>query len=152
MTDSLDADQFQVEVTARALIIKDDHLLLVSNDGKIWYLPGGRLEPSESLQDCVAREVYEETGLLVVAGDLLHVFEYLEVEYRRHKVECCFLARLEAGELSGGWADIDGPVSHIKFFQQAEMEGALVYPEFLRTGAWRAHVRSSGHVYVGLER
>ena len=38
--------------------------LLVSDDGRTWYTPGGRLVPGESLKDCVVREVHEEAGQL----------------------------------------------------------------------------------------
>jgi ADP-ribose pyrophosphatase YjhB (NUDIX family) len=36
-----------------------------------WSIPGGRLEPDESLTDAVVREVREETGLQVTVGPLL---------------------------------------------------------------------------------
>jgi 8-oxo-dGTP diphosphatase len=143
---------FQIAVTARALITRGDELLLVSNEGKIWYTPGGRLNPGESLQDCLRREVYEETGLHVKVGNLVHVFEYWEAEHRRHKVECYFLAELEAGELDGAWKDIDGPVSQIRFFSPADLkDGALVYPEFLKDGDWMRPDLGRG-VYRGFER
>jgi 8-oxo-dGTP diphosphatase len=36
----------------------------------LWTVPGGRLEPGETLAQGVAREVREETGLVVEVGAL----------------------------------------------------------------------------------
>ncbi|WP_327097089.1 NUDIX hydrolase [Nocardia vinacea] len=147
--DSDATNQFQIQVTARALVTRGEDLLLVSNDGRVWYTPGGRLQPGESLHDCIRREVHEETGLHVTAGELVHVFEYWEAEHHRHKVECYFLARLESGELDQDWADLDGPVEHMRFFTPAEVRAAEhIYPQFLKKGQWR----TGKDIYMGFEK
>lgn len=40
-----------------------------TNPGK-WDLPGGKLAPGENLQDAVVREVWEETGISIVPGEI----------------------------------------------------------------------------------
>ena len=52
---------------ARAVIFDDRRrvLLIRRGDNKQWALPAGGMEPGESVTECMAREVWEETGLLV---------------------------------------------------------------------------------------
>jgi ADP-ribose pyrophosphatase YjhB (NUDIX family) len=40
-----------------------------------WSIPGGMLELGEKLRDGIAREVLEETGLIVEVGEVLDVFD-----------------------------------------------------------------------------
>jgi len=58
-----------------AIAIRDGALLLVRRGhapsrGR-WSLPGGRVEPGETPQDALVREIAEETGLIVEVGDLV---------------------------------------------------------------------------------
>jgi 8-oxo-dGTP diphosphatase len=55
----------------RLLLIKRGH----EPGAGLWSLPGGRIEPGETDQQAVAREVLEETGLTVECRDLLAVVE-----------------------------------------------------------------------------
>ena len=49
--------------SARALVLRGEDVLVVREpDGGRHLLPGGRLEPGESIEDALRREVLEETG------------------------------------------------------------------------------------------
>ena len=73
-----------------ALARKDDAVLLIKKArgpyiGK-WDLPGGRLEFGEKPVEGLAREVLEETGLVVQASNLVDVFSH-SVVYQPAGVE-----------------------------------------------------------------
>jgi 8-oxo-dGTP diphosphatase len=58
-----------------AIAIRNGALLLIRRGhapsrGR-WSLPGGRIEPGESAQDALVREMAEETGLTVEVGELV---------------------------------------------------------------------------------
>jgi len=67
-------------VCAVGAFIFDGDRVLVIQRGKppgagLWSIPGGKLEPNETLAQAVAREVREETGLVVEVGPLAAVVE-----------------------------------------------------------------------------
>jgi 8-oxo-dGTP pyrophosphatase MutT (NUDIX family) len=71
-------------VGAAALILdKHDRLLLLRRtDNGCWGIPGGTLEPGESLLDTVKRETLEETGLEIDSLTLFDLFSGPELYYR----------------------------------------------------------------------
>ena len=67
-----------VREACRAIIVKDDKILL-SHETKddVWMIPGGGREIGETEEDCVIREVSEETGYLFKPTEfVLQIDEY----------------------------------------------------------------------------
>ena len=52
-------------VSAKAIIVVDNKLLLIRENGNHWDLPGGGIEHLEDIDVALKREVKEETGLNV---------------------------------------------------------------------------------------
>ena len=67
-----------VAAAVSAFMVHDGHLLLTRRAhapaAGTLDLPGGFVDPDESLEDALARELHEELALTVVAGDLRYMF------------------------------------------------------------------------------
>ncbi len=62
-----------------AIVDGDGRILLIEQarpSGRQWRLPGGGVEPGESMAEAAAREAREESGLVVRVGRLVALDEY----------------------------------------------------------------------------
>jgi 8-oxo-dGTP diphosphatase len=90
-------------VCAVGAFVFDGGRVLVIERGKppgegLWSVPGGKLEAGETLAAAVAREVLEETGLVVEVGPLVCAIERIGDDY--HFVILDYLARAIGGGLA----------------------------------------------------
>jgi 8-oxo-dGTP pyrophosphatase MutT (NUDIX family) len=71
-------------VSIKGVVVRDGQVLLLRNERDEWELPGGRIELGETPQQCVAREIQEETGWAVRTGPVLDSWMYHITVARRH--------------------------------------------------------------------
>src|ERR1700721_179911 len=63
-------------VSVKGVAAQDGLVLLLENERDEWELPGGKLELGEDPQECVVREISEETGWQVSPGPILDCWQY----------------------------------------------------------------------------
>src|SRR5262249_10361283 len=83
-----------INVAAGLVFHKGKLLITLRHDdshlGGLWEFPGGKLEPGETFEQCLVRELREELGIEVIVGELI---ENLTHEYPGKTVHlrffCC---------------------------------------------------------------
>ena len=148
---SLSGMDFGVRVAA--VVAREGRLLLVRHEkpdrDPYWVLPGGRLEPGETIPECAAREVMEETGLRAEFSGVLYVGEFLREG--RHTVDVTVrMIPDDAAEASLGTdpevaPDAEPTLRELRWVGVEELRGIELLPTTLKErllrdapGGWAA--------------
>ncbi|MDM7255191.1 MAG: NUDIX hydrolase [Paracoccus sp. (in: a-proteobacteria)] len=130
-------------LAVRAAILHDDLLLMVNaypaGGRALWCLPGGGVEPGQSLPQTVTREVYEECGLRIRPGAPILVNEFHDPGTGFHQVELIFRAALEPGQaLPERWDDPARVVHDRRWVSRAALAALPHKPDRLAEAVWGA--------------
>ncbi len=98
----IDTNQDRKRIEVVAAIIQDGDKIFVTQRGygefkDGWEFPGGKMEPGETAQEALVREIKEELDTEIAVGDLIDTVEYDYPKF--HLTMHCFLCTIISGDL-----------------------------------------------------
>ncbi|AWB45678.1 ADP-ribose pyrophosphatase [Paenibacillus sp. CAA11] len=117
---------------ACVLLCSHQRLLLQRRtDNGLWGLPGGSMEPGETLEEVAIRELLEETGLKAKSLELFHIFSGQELYYKYpHGDEVYNVVTAYVCTAYDGIPKVDGDeVQELRFFSYSEIPMELSPPD-----------------------
>lgn len=127
-------------VRVGAIVERAGEILLVQHAklgrGPYWVLPGGRLEPGETIPECATREVKEEVGLETRFVEIRYVSEFMQAG--RHTIDLTVrVALLSEQEARLGYDPEVMPGSEptlkeLRWLRPEEMSKLPLLPESLK--------------------
>lgn len=95
-------------VTVDAVIFRESNsgwmILLIKRGNDpykdMWALPGGFIDMNETLEEAIARELFEETGLENMKLEQLHTFSTVNRDPRHRTISTVFWGIIQSSEIS----------------------------------------------------
>ena len=126
-------------VSIKGVFVEAGRVVLLENDRDEWELPGGRLEPGEAPETCLAREFAEELGAVVVVAGIIDCWVYEVLPGRKVVIVTYGVERRDREELR-----VSDEHRRFGLFNLHEIE-ALPIPEGYRRSIRAWFARSGQH-------
>jgi 8-oxo-dGTP diphosphatase len=127
-------------VRVAAVLEREGALLLVRHQkpdrDPYWVLPGGRLEPGETIPECASREVAEETGLTASFSGVLYLSEFLREG--RHTIDVVARMALEGNAEASLGSDpevapgTEPTLTEVRWVSVEELRGIQLLPDSIK--------------------
>lgn len=132
---------FKWRITGCAIIIQDDSLLMILDtlheDTKLFELPGGGVEPHESIHEGIIREVKEETGYTINITEAVPFF--ITENYFQHPRDKTFYHSINVFYKAGLTSDaqdkkfintvIENEIAEVKWIQLNDLSDSnIIFP------------------------
>ncbi|MDQ0229917.1 ADP-ribose pyrophosphatase YjhB (NUDIX family) [Metabacillus malikii] len=125
-----------MRVKGCAVILKDQSILLVEfhdENGLHYNLPGGGVEPGETIMEAVVREAKEEASIDIEVGELAFIYEYAphrnNHKYgKTHSLSLMFECKIINGTTPELPQKPDLHQTDVKWIPLAKLNDVILYP------------------------
>jgi 8-oxo-dGTP diphosphatase len=117
-----------IRIRVAAVIIENNKILLIAhknNDKIYWLLPGGGVNPFESLEQALIRELKEELNIAVKVGDVGLICDSIAPDNSKHIVNICFFCVYDSGEFS---LCNEQRLYDFSFYNFDELDQLIIFP------------------------
>lgn len=117
------------------IAIEQDGKLLVINrsDGRGYNMPGGLVRYKETVEQCILRETYEETGYRVQITGLVGVYSSPDRDPRFHSVAIVYKGNLVGGSLRASGEGQPCWLTSDELFGRMAFDGETILRDYLQS-------------------
>jgi 8-oxo-dGTP diphosphatase len=118
-------------LTVDAVVFDGDKVLTIKRKNEPFQgmsaLPGGFLDPGETLEQAVKRELHEETGIRALAAEFLGIYDTIDRDPRQRVISAAYLITSWSGMPIA--ADDAAEVGWSHFYEELAFDHNLIVTE-----------------------